>query len=351
VPDRDGQTGPAGSLPAVVRLPEPRGPLTEHLLDGLGRDPGALAPPRVAAADPLADEDLQLALYLCYELHYRGLPGVADGWEWEPALLAARRELERAFEGALLRELGAPAGSADPEGMDLALRAIADADDAPSLSSFIEREATREQALEFVVHRSAYQLKEADPHSWAIPRLTGPPKAALVEIQADEYGGGRPERIHARLFAQSMDAMGLDSRYGAYLDHVPGLTLATVNLMSMLGLHRRWRGALVGHLALFEMTSSIPNRRYSRGLARLGFGAAAREFFDEHVEADAVHENVAAVDLAGGLVRQDPALAADVLWGARALVALEGRWARRLLAAWRAGESSLRVPLTPPVAA
>ena len=107
--------------------------------------------------------------------------------------------------------------------------------------------------------------------------------------------------------------------------------------MSLFGLHRRWRGAIVGHLALFEMTSSVPNRRYANGLRRLGLRRrAATDFFDEHVEADAVHENVAAVDLAGGLARQEPALAGDVLWGARALVELEGRWARHLLDAWEA---------------
>ncbi len=104
-----------------------------------------------------------------------------------------------------------------------------------------------------------------------------------------------------------MDALGLDSSYGAYLDHIPGVTLATVNLMSFLGLHRRLRGSIAGHLAYFEMTSSVPNRRYAEALRRLGFGVPATEFFDEHVEADAVHENVAAVDLAGGLARQDPA--------------------------------------------
>ena len=200
--------------------------------------------------------------------------------------------------------------------------------------------------LEFVVHRSAYQLKEADPHSWAIPRLAGPPKAALVEIQADEYGGGRPERVHAQLFADTMAALGLDSAYGAYLEQLPAATLATVNLMSLCGLHRRLRGAIVGHLALFEMTSSIPNRRYATGLRRLGLDApAATEFFDEHVEADAVHEAVAAVDLAGGLARQEPALARDILWGASALVAVEGRWARHLMTAWERGASSLRTPL------
>jgi Iron-containing redox enzyme len=111
--------------------------------------------------------------------------------------------------------------------------------------------------------------------------------------------------------------------------------------MSLLGLHRRWRGAVAGHLALFEMTSSIPNRRYASALRRLGFGGQATAFFDEHVEADAVHENIAAVDLAGGLVRQDPSLGPTVLWGARALAALDALWAGHVLDAWRLGRSSL----------
>jgi hypothetical protein len=126
------------------------------------------------------------------------------------------------------------------------------------------------------------------------------------------------------------------------------VTLATVNLMSLFGLHRRLRGAIVGHLALFEMTSSIPNRRYANGLRRLGYGDGATEFYDEHVVADAVHENVAAVDLAGGLARQDPTLAADILWGAAALAELDRRFAAHLLDAWNAGESSLRRPIELP---
>jgi hypothetical protein len=236
--------------------------------------------------------------------------------------------------------------------MDLALRAIADADEAPSLSRHLERHGTLEQFKEVVVHRSAYQLKEADPHSWAIPRLAGGPKAALIEVQTDEYGGGDPARMHARLFADTMEELGLDPAYGAYVDVLPGATLATVNLMSMFGLHRRHRGAIVGHLALFEMTSSIPNRRYATALRRLGVRARrATEFYDEHVTADAVHENVAAVDLAGGLVRQEPALQDDILFGARALVELEGRWAAMLLEAWAGQRRALRSPRHAAVAA
>ena len=310
--------------------------------------------PRAAVAqpaDPLADEDLQLALYLCYELHYQGLDGVEPEWEWEPSVLALRGALERMMEGALREAVGPLPEQIDPAEADRVLRSIADADDGPSLSLHLGRHGTADQLLEFLVHRSAYQLKEADPHSWALPRLTGRPKAALVEVQADEYGGGRAERIHADLFARSMDAVGLDPTYGAYLDHIPAVTLATVNLMSLFGLHRRLRGAIVGHLALFEMTSSVPNRRYGDGLRRLGYGEGATTFFDEHVEADAVHENIAAVDLAGGLIRQQPELTADVIFGARALVEVEARWGGHLLESWEAGTSSLRVPLVEPALA
>jgi hypothetical protein len=318
----------------VPVLPQPRGAAGSALLSALSSPPSVLDAP---APDDF--EDLQLALYCCYELHYRGFDGVDPRWEWEPSLLAFRGALEREFEA----ELRSLAGEFDPsEEVDVTLRELALSEDGPSLSKYVERSAPLWQVREFMVHRSAYQLKEADPHSWAIPRLWGGPKAALVEVQADEYGGGRPERVHAELFRRSMLALGLDGSYGAYLDVIPGVTLATVNLMSLFGLHRRLRGALVGHLALFEMTSSIPNRRYAAGLRRLGFDGDATAFFDEHVIADAVHESIAAVDLAGGLVRQDPALAPDVVWGARALLELERRWATDVLAAWDEGASSLR---------
>jgi hypothetical protein len=335
-------------------LPEPRGELSAAVLHALSLAPHDVAPadPR-PPVDPLADDDLQLALYVLYELHYRGFDGVDERWEWEPSLLALRAQLETMFERALQDALaGWTPPPADATTMDLALRAIGDADDGPSLSRHLERLGTLEHFREFVVHRSAYQLKEADPHSWAIPRLSGPPKAALVEIQSDEYGGGRPDRVHAQLFADTMGALGLDAEYGAYVHALPGITLATVNLMSFFGLHRRHRGRIVGHLALFEMTSSLPNRRYANGLRRLGVRSrAATEFYDEHVTADAIHENVAAVDLAGGLARREPALAHDILFGARALVELEARWAACLLDAWDAGHSSLRTTLEEPVAA
>ena len=322
-------------------LPAARGPLSAWLLDRLQTAPAPAFPaPDLPRDDPLGGDDLHMALYLCYELHYGGLTGVDERWEWDPGLLAFRASLERPFEAAVRSAVTRlPAPPAGP--IAARLRAVVDADDGPSLSSFLSRDGTVERYREFLAHRSAYQLKEADPHSWGIPRLAGRAKAALVEIQADEYGGGDASWMHSELFGGAMRAVGLDPTPGAYLDRQPGSTLAWVNLMSLFGLHRRLRGALVGHLAAFEMTSCIPNRRYGDGLRRLGFGADATAYFDEHVEADAVHEAVAAHDLAGSLVAAEPGLEPDVVFGAQALQVVEGAFQRRVLSAWSQGRSSL----------
>jgi hypothetical protein len=332
-----------GAETRCVALPEPRGPITSALFQALVQAPGAPLASHLGSlsGDTLADDDLQLALYICYELHYAKLEGVDERWEWTPSLLGFRAMLEARFQSGL-DALVSPSSSEESLDVGGSLQRLVAADSGPSLSRYVETQASRRELHELVIHRSAYQLKEADPHSWAIPRLTGAPKVALLEVQADEYGGGRLARMHSVLFANTMDALGLDASYGHYISWLPGITLATVNLMSYFGLHRRLRGALVGHLAAFEMTSSIPNRRYGNGLRRLGHGPPATDFYDEHVEADAVHESIAAWDLAHGLARIEPALAPDILMGARALLALDGRWARHLMDAWGEDETSLR---------
>ncbi|MGI9020494.1 MAG: iron-containing redox enzyme family protein [Solirubrobacterales bacterium] len=314
--------------------------MSEAVLNALGGAAGPLEVPWATPGDPLSDDDLQLALYVAYELHYRSFAGVDPGWEWEPSLLEARRRMERAFL-ASVRDAVAVRGDLEPGEVARTLFTLEE-ETKPSLAEHLQARGSAEELKEFVVHRSAYQLKEADPHTWGIPRLHGAPKAAMVEIQADEYGSGDPDRVHATLFARAMDALGLDSSYGAYLDLLPGSTLATVNLITALGLNRDWRGALAGHLAMFEISSPLPNAKYAKALRRLGYAGEAVEFFDEHVEADSVHENIAAYDLAQALAVQQPDLTAQVVFGAEALLELESRLAQALLSAWADGRSSLR---------
>src|SRR3954452_24205243 len=327
-------------------LPRPRGPLSEHVLAALALPPHELAPAPPATGDVLrGDDDFHLTLYCLYELHYRGFDGVDDAWEWAPSLLRVRQKLESCFEEALRAKLQSKDEAPSPERLPDHLKRMLESTSGPSLSRYLEMRATLDEFREIVVHKSAYQLKEADPHSFAIPRISGRAKAAMVEIQFDEYGSGKPQRQHARLFANTMDARGLDSRYGAYLDSIPGCTLAAVNLMSMCALQRRLRAAIVGHLAVLEMDSTQPNRRYGNGLRRLGFGADATDFFDEHVEADAVHEALAAHDLAAALAKDDPSLTADIVFGARAMLLLDEVQAHFVSDRWEAGESSLLQPL------
>ncbi|MET3467168.1 iron-containing redox enzyme family protein [Microbacterium sp. 1262] len=302
--------------------------------------------------DILRDDDLQLALFLMYALHYGSLPGLDASWEWEPSLIAARGRIERAFEAAL-RDSAEVVDPPEPD-RDAVARWLFDLTAptaGPGMSRYVAKKASLEQLREFLILRTVYTLREADPHSWAIPRLSGRSKAALVEIQSDEYGGGDPARVHATIFAQTVRGVGLDDTYGAYIDTVPAVVLASHNAMSLFGLHRRLRGAVVGHLAAFEMTSSIPNRSYGDGFRRLGFGTDVTWYFDEHVEADAVHEQIAGRDLAGSLAEDEPDLLPDILFGARACLVLDDLVGDHVLAAWEAGRSALRGGVLPDLTA
>ena len=323
-------------------LPTPRGPLSEAVVRALAGPPRPLAQPDFGVDDALVDDDFQLALYCCYELHYRSFRGVDPEWEWWPPLLQFRRALEQAFASALADAVGA---SEPPADIRAALEAVIAVEGGPSLSAYLGSTGTLTEMREFCVHRSAYQLKEADPHTWAIPRLNGAAKAAMVQIQMDEYGGGIESSMHATLFADTMTALALDPAYGAYLDALPATTLATVNLVSMFGLHRRWRGALVGHLAVFELTSVTPMARYSAALERLGVGRHGRAFYDVHVAADAEHAVIALDRMVAGLVAAEPALSSDVVFGARSVMYLEARFAQCLLDAWASGRTSLLAAL------
>ena len=321
-------------------LPHPRGPLTACLVASLAGSPGDLGAIPSFDGNPLSDDDLHLALYACYELHYRGFAGVDEQWEWNPSLLSFRRQLEREFEAGL-RERFTPAEPTEPAEITSMLSRIAN-QAGPPLSRYLKDSASRGEFLDYLVHRSAYQLKEADPHCWIIPRLEGRAKAALVEVEFDEYGCGRADRIHAVLYRNTMQLVGLDARYGAYLDVIPGPTLAPVNLMSMFGLHRRLRAAAVGHFVVSELTSSLANKRVGDGLRRLGFGADATLFFDEHVLADSIHDMIALHDLAGGMAADDPGLVDDMTFGASAWAGIDAMSAEHLLGCWARSAPSLR---------
>jgi hypothetical protein len=283
-------------------------------------------------------DDVQLALYLCYEVHYAGLPGT-EHLEWDVRLIEIRGALERAFLTALGQEIASsPAGHtsapSSPHAVGAIIQRLLDADDGPSLSRYMETTGTLDQMRDVIVHRSAYQLKEGDPHTAGVQRLRGRAKQILVQIQAGEYGADAPgRRTHAALFADTMWSLGLDPTPNAYLEVQPASSLAISNLISMFGFNRRWRGALVGQLAAFEMTSVVPMGRYAAGLRRMGAPERARRFYEVHVMADAEHE-VMAIDMVKQQCTLEPATADDVIFGVQATLVVERWFAETLLHTW-----------------
>lgn len=202
---------------AEPALPTARGPLSAGVAAALaatGQGPPAVR--LVADADPYG-EDLHLALYTLYELHYRGFPGVGEDREWDPALMPLRRALEERFLGALRADVPAGRGTDEVFGELL----VEPTDHRGGVAHHLEHEGEMWQIREYAALRSLYQLKEADPHVWVIPRLRGRAKAGMVAIEYDEFGAGRAENVHAQLFADLMDDLGLDSHYGRYLDVAP----------------------------------------------------------------------------------------------------------------------------------
>jgi hypothetical protein len=334
---------------AAPTLPAARGPLSRAVIETLTAGPPDASRPSpatscavlaaVTSADPYGD-DLQLALHTCFELHYRGFAGVDPDWEWDPGLLRLRGVMESAFLDALRHDTPA---DADVTGALEEL--LTEPVDAHGVTHHLRDDGEWWQLREHAALRSVYHLKEADPHAWVIPRLRGRAKTALVAVENDEFGGGRPETIHQGLYADLLDDLGLDSSYGAYVDAAPAQMLTTVTMMSLFGLRRSLRGALVGHFAAAEITTAPSARRMARALERLDGGPRARLFYTEHIEADAVHEQVLRHDVIGGLLADEPELAPDVVLGVRATSLLEDRFADHVLGRWRSGRSSLRRPL------
>jgi Iron-containing redox enzyme len=323
-------------------LPKPRGPLSEAIVGTLRRaEPFAPEPLIEVAgrADPYG-EDLTIALHTCYELHYNGFPSVDPAWEWDPELLRLRQAMERRFHDALRSDVD---GSDDLRGELDAL--LVEPVPGAGPSHYLREHGDWWHMREYLVHRSIYHHKEADPHAWVIPRLRGQAKAALVAVEFDEFGGGRGELMHSRLYTELMAGAGLSTEYLCYVDDVPAPAIAIVNMMSMFGLHRALRGAMVGHFAAAEITTAPSAKRLAEALERIGAGPRCTRFFIEHVEADAVHEQVLRREVIGDLLGREPELTADVVFGIQATELLESRLTEHLLDAWRADTTSLLNPL------
>ena len=296
--------------------------------------------------DPLGDDDLQLALYLCFELHYRCFAGVDPAWEWRPDLLAVRAVLEEAFFDALEAEVG-PGEPVDPDEVgDLLFRA----------------RSRRRGRLALAPARGRGRPR-------AVPRVRRPPLALPAEggrpaqlgdpaarrPGEDGAAGGAGRRVRRRPAASGCTRRSSPRRCGRSASTTARTPTSTASRrdpgdgqpdVGARACAASRRGAIVGHLAMFEMTSAQPNRRYGNALRRLGFDARGDRLLRR-----ARRGRRGAREHRRLRPRRRPGARRSRSWPRTSSSApgpcsiLEDRFARHLLAAWEQGETSLRRPL------
>lgn len=315
---------------SCTRLPSPKGVLSTALCDYLvsQNDVDAIQLTRVTASNRA---DFHLALWVLYQLHGTGFVGISARHEWNPNLIDLRGRMEDTFEHEL-RSRFTNVKLTEPFGNGLF--AYISTFESPSVAQFAKTKATVDQMTELLMYRSIYHLHESDHSSWLIPRLPASAKAALAELQFGEFGQGSLERIHAEMFRRGMRDSGLDPRTGAYVSLAPVEVLEFNNIVSMFGLHGRFLGAALGHLAAFEATSSDPSRKMAQGLSRLDFPDSIIRYYQEHIEADAVHEQLVIRLMCEPLAVSHPELIPELVFGAFTCMDTERRFAHVLLEKW-----------------
>ena len=317
-----------GYMTVMNSLPVAVGPNTAAARGALlAGTPATMSP----AADPF-DRDTQLAWFMLNETSFGGWRDVDDDAEWDPAVVGLRRQ----FENWFVDTVGVDRDVVDPVGL---VRDILAADDGVSMSRYLSEFGTSDQVMESLQLRHPYQSKEADPHTFAIPRLSGTVKRALCEIQSGEYGVGH-RSTHAELFCDALAALD-DLGDCGLVERLPGVAFATSNLVTMGGLNRARRGIAVGQLALFEMDSVKPNGTMVEVCDRLQLPAATRRFFDVHVMADAEHEVIAQQAFLIDYPIREPEQLCNVLFGIRAQHVIDVALAHHALRAWTNGVSAL----------
>ena len=233
-------------------------------------------------------------------LHYRGFEDVDDACRVAPDLCRARR-LEADLERRL--RAGSPpwpsTATCRPR-----VRLVEDPT-APSLAPYVQRHADGEQVLAPAAPAVDQPPQGGRPHRLGGAAADRRAKAALVELLYDEYGGGRAARLHSGLFGRGMAASGLDPTYGAYIDEAPTEVLEQNNAMTLFGLHRRLPAAAVGPPRGVRGDQLDAFAPVGPGSAAAGLAGELAAYYPEHVEADAVHEQLAVRGICVPLVEAD----------------------------------------------
>lgn len=156
-----------------------------------------------------------------------------------------------------------------------------------SSSTWLTAEMDREALARLLGEYAIDGLTEASAMFAIVPRLQGQAQAAVMRILIDEFGCGNPQRVHAALYRQLLQELGLSTDLHVYLDTVNVESLAFVNVYHWLTKRAPRVDAYLGALAYTEM--AIPASFASLALACERLGIRQRTYFTEHVHIDPYH--------------------------------------------------------------
>lgn len=295
--------------------------------------------------DPAALEEAHRALYAIYgERIWR-----PRGSDQATQLLQFRQILEAAFRDQLDRNREAVAVDLTPPASDHgawfeALALGPHPMDDGSWGLYLHEDATLEAMKRVVAQRSLFFLREPDPWIYAVPTLTGTAKAGLIDLLLDEYGWGKLDRMHSTIYANLMEALGLETEIDHYEYSTSWQYLATLNHQWMCALDPALSRRLIGTIYLTEADSPQAMANYLAAWARLGIDdPRVIEFYELHVLADENHRDVALHEVAMPIAAEEGAAAArEIAIGIFDGRALEGDFARSERSAAFASEGAVR---------
>lgn len=287
-------------------------PLADALERALAEGDGD-ALDRLTGVDAVGRRDAALSLAVIHDLHLAPLHvlGERADFQHHPAVSTLKHRLESDF----LRRIKAAAGPA-PAGTDAVagMRRVASVDLVPPLYDWLAEDATLDEVRDYLSLEGGPDGGFDDLVALCQVGIDGEAKVELATNYWDEMGRGDLADVHTELHHRMADALGLVAVPRA---EQPIEALERTLLGTTLATRRALQPELIGALGLLELQAGPRCRRVVAALKRLGAGADALAFYEEHAVADPRHGKDWLDHVVGPLSARFPAWGPRIVAGAR----------------------------------
>ncbi len=303
----------------MTRSAAPSASLYGTLSSALGTGGPALDAMR--GGTPVDRRDRFLTLLAIYDLHTAPLEtvGAAVRHQGHPSVA----ELKVRLEADWLAELDIAWESAGPlthastsDEAARAMRAVAARDRLPAAYTWLAKQASWEQVVDFLALEGGPDGGFDDLVAVCQIGLSGSAKLELAKNYWDEMGRGDASGVHTTMYEQLVEAIAMPTIPRTQL---PVQALERAALGGLLTTNRWLQPEMLGALGLLELQAGPRCRLVLQAFDRLGAPAGAYPFYAEHAEVDPVHGK----DWIDKAIR--PTAAASPAWGPRMV---KGAWWR-----------------------